>query len=213
MASHTHTLLHVHPSLDQVAVAQYYRQPAVGTPDIGRFSQALCSHTGLILSLSLILTKAIPRAARVSLSRAGLLNVQLLSAELLDTQLLQHLLPPSWQGAAEVQRSQLQAVAPAASPSPGVDSTGAGAGAGMPAEAAAAAASAAATAAPLGVAAADSSQAEPSDQWLRLLWAWLADRSDVLQLGSWPLLPVQGGRLARLQQHSLVGGPACLLCL
>ncbi len=49
--------------------------------------------------------------------------------------------------------------------------------------------------------------------WLRDLWAFLCQLEDpeaVLQLSSWPVLPVQGGWLASLTPHSKVRGHAAL---
>lgn len=122
----------------------------------------------------------------------GLFNVRRLSAALLDSELLQHLLPPEWQGVQEVEWA---AAPPSAAVAAGAADATANSAASEPAAAAAAPGQHE-----------QQQQGQPSAQWLQLLWAWLSERKDVLQLASWPVLPIQGGRLVRLQQHSQVRG-------
>ena len=43
-----------------------------------------------------------------------------------------------------------------------------------------------------------------SAAWLAQLWAWLAERGDVLAVCDWPLLPIQGSRLCLLRARSQV---------
>ncbi|GLI60510.1 hypothetical protein VaNZ11_002673 [Volvox africanus] len=136
-----------------------------------------------------------------------LFNVQHLSPGLLDTTLLPLLLPPSWRGADEVEWSPLlqptlqqqqrqQSVPPvtddAPQPPPQQQQQQQS---GTAATAAIAATAATAATVP---------RQGPTAEWVRALWSWLASREDVLQLASWPVLPIQGGRLGRLQDKSLV---------
>eukprot|EP00198_Chlamydomonas_reinhardtii_P000860 XP_001690195.1 predicted protein [Chlamydomonas reinhardtii] len=135
----------------------------------------------------------------------GLFNVQRLTPGLLDSTLLPLLLPPAWQGAAEVEWAPpAPAAATAATAAGGTDpvaaalqATGAGA-------AAAAGVSDGGAEVPATLAAAPQQQQQPSQEWVRLLWRWLAERPDVLELATWPVLPIQGGRLGMLQSKSLV---------
>ncbi|GLC59948.1 hypothetical protein PLESTB_001557000 [Pleodorina starrii] len=171
-----------------------------------------------------------------------LFNLQRLSPALLDSTLLPLLLPPSWQGAAEVewahqqqqqqQQQQDQLPAPSAQesrsniatttaavtapstpqtqqqqpdqqqsqsqlqsqPPPQQQSTTAAAAQQLQQQQA------------QSQQRGEGEEEEPSADWIRALWTWLAERGDgdVLQLASWPVLPIQGGRLGRLQEKSLV---------
>mgnify|MGYP001807189984 CR=1 FL=1 len=133
--------------------------------------------------------------------------MQRLTPGLLDSTLLPLLLPPAWQGAAEVEWAPpAPAAATAATAAGGTDpvaaalqATGAGA-------AAAAGVSDGGAEVPATLAAAPQQQQQPSQEWVRLLWRWLAERPDVLELATWPVLPIQGGRLGMLQSKSLVRG-------
>ncbi|EFJ44918.1 hypothetical protein VOLCADRAFT_118510 [Volvox carteri f. nagariensis] len=103
-----------------------------------------------------------------------LFNVQRLSPALLDSTLLSLLLPPSWQGAVEPQQPQQPQ-----QQVPVQDPQSPPVLLPPPSPG-------------------------PTAEWIRALWAWLANREDVLQLASWPVLPIQGGRLGTLQEKSLV---------
>lgn len=48
-------------------------------------------------------------------------------------------------------------------------------------------------------------QRQPSEEFIRLCWQWLAHRSDAADVCHWPLLPVTGGKLRLLQQPAQVG--------
>ncbi len=129
-------------------------------------------------------------------------NIQNLTPALLDTLLLPLLLPPQWLGAVEVewrppspgqqqtptQQQQHQRQPPLQPSSPdtpaGPDVTAAQGD--------------------------QQQQQQPSAEWVRLLWRWLGSRprQEVLALRSWPVLPIQGGRLGRLEETSLVGHTA-----
>jgi sacsin len=52
-------------------------------------------------------------------------------------------------------------------------------------------------------------QQQPSEEFVRLLWQWLAQRSDATDLAHWPVLPVAGGKLRLLQQPAQVSGWDC----
>ncbi|KXZ55127.1 hypothetical protein GPECTOR_3g279 [Gonium pectorale] len=134
----------------------------------------------------------------------GLFNLQRLSPGLLDSMLLPLLLPPSWYGVAEVEWAASPggnagdaAAAPAHAPS-----------APPPAGGVAQAPATTPTAQQqqqqqLPVAGGGGGSSAPSVEWIRTLWSWLAERPDAVQLGSWPVLPIQGNRLGRLQEKSL----------
>ncbi|GIL85239.1 hypothetical protein Vretifemale_13847, partial [Volvox reticuliferus] len=124
-----------------------------------------------------------------------LFNVQHLSPSLLDSTLLPLLLPPSWKGADEVEWGPLLQPALQQQPHQPVPSARHGDPQLQQQQQQSSIAATAATAA---------AQQGPTVEWIRALWAWLASREDVLQLASWPVLPIQGGRLRRLQDKSLV---------
>lgn len=46
-----------------------------------------------------------------------------------------------------------------------------------------------------------SSGQQPTVAWIRQLWKWLQDKpvEEMTQLGSWPLLPIRGRKLLRIQ--------------
>ena len=45
---------------------------------------------------------------------------------------------------------------------------------------------------------------QPTEAWMRTLWARLSKCADLAPLGAWPLLPVRGGWLRALQAPSRV---------
>jgi hypothetical protein len=55
-----------------------------------------------------------------------------------------------------------------------------------------------------GAAGATHSQQQPSKEFIRLCWRWLAERGDAADVCHWPLLPVKGNRLRLLQQPAQV---------
>lgn len=107
----------------------------------------------------------------LDIAALGVLNVSVIDCKALDAHLLPRLLPAAWLAA--VQRGEKEVgYTPAAADHElqGSDSVER-----------------------------TEKKAVPSSDWLSSLWTWLADRPDVADLCSWPLLPLQGGRLRVLE--------------
>jgi sacsin len=155
----------------------------------------------------LVISPALPADLRARLQalaqqQGGVLNVQALSAAALNSLVLPRLLPPEWRGKEVVPWTPTQAGGGGGLHQAQLQGNAAPPGPAMP--------SAAASAASLTV------------PWLRQLWQWLGSHqggAEVLGITDWPLLPLQGGRLAAIrspsQVRSGVGGGCrpCFCCL
>jgi sacsin len=129
----------------------------------------------------------------LQIAAAGVSNVRLITCRILDQHILQQLLPAAWYGQLEVEVTWS-----ASSSSTSQDS-----------------------ALTTGIGEADApdepqqqqpqqQQREPSKEFIKLLWQWMAQRGDAAELAHWPVLPVAGGKLRLLQQPAQVRHHGCL---
>jgi sacsin len=132
------------------------------------------------------------------IARARSTNMHEITSHRLDEHLLALLLPPAWHSSSGLDEVAWQ---------PPEDTSATGLNVQPAADEAGAAAAAAA--------AGDTQQQQqqrpqPSRAFIRLLWQWLASRTDAAEIRHWPILPSRGGKLRLLKQPAQVRSMGCL---